>query len=197
MDEVSHFVKNARHHLKQAYPGKRALTIDGTDYAHTVIRLAMKSGEIYALDMTGAQYGWDDCIIPWKVYSDSKVRAICDVMPFGQTRVFCQTRANNMGEQRKLVHHVQQIFAKTVDEAIMWWQKREISTHILLRLPEQEFQEKQRSLVAAVGQLLQHFHAYLESEGVFDRKETLQYGVIDREFTSSALAIIPGRRPPS
>lgn len=197
MDEVSFYIKNAQHHLKQVYPGEGLLKIDGTDYAHTVIRITTKNDETYALDMAGAQYGWDGVIIPWKLYVNMRVREIREVMPFGRTKVFCKTRADSMGEQCKWIHRIKDDFAKNVDDAVTWWQRGHLPTTKLLRLPEQEFQRNRSSLLEMVDRFLELYKTIQESQGGFQVKGGFNHGVYDRKFTSAALGNIPGRGSPS
>lgn len=40
-------------------------SIRNSDYKHVCWRVALKSGETFALDITGAQYGWYDSLCPW------------------------------------------------------------------------------------------------------------------------------------
>ncbi|KAL1296935.1 hypothetical protein AAFC00_004541 [Neodothiora populina] len=37
------------------------------DYRHECWRVTLKSGEIFAVDLTGSQYGWTDPICPWNL----------------------------------------------------------------------------------------------------------------------------------
>lgn len=197
MDEVNFYIKNAQHHLRQVYPGEGLPTIDGTDYAHTIIRITTKNEEAYALDMAGAQYGWDGVITPWKLYVNMRVREIREVMPLGQTKVFCKTRADAMGEQCKWIHQIKDNFAKNMDDAIMWWQRGHLPTTKLLHLPEQEFQKKRASLLETVDDFLQLYKKIQESQGAFEVTGGFIHGAYDRKFTSAALGIIPGRGSPS
>ena len=179
------------------YPSEWPIGIDAAEYPHTIIRITTKSGETYALDMAGAQYGWDEVIIPWELYVNTRVRAIRNVMPFGETKAFCKTRAENMGEQCTWIHQIQEGFAKNMEDAITGWQSGHIPTTKLLRLPEQEFQRKQSSLLDAVDQSLQLYKMIQESEGRFDVKEGFPHGAHGRKFTSAAHGKIPGKFSPS
>lgn len=179
--------------MRQVYGGEGPPVIDGTDYAHTIIRVTTMNGETYALDMAGAQYGWYEPVTPWQSYNTSRVREIKDVVPFGGTRVFCKTRADNTGGQHKWVHGIKEGFAKSVDEAVEWWQRRNIPSSDLLRLPEHEFQKRRGSLIDTVDEFLQLYKAIQESNGGFTVREGFKHGGYDRKFTSFALGTIPGR----
>lgn len=163
-------MKNAKHELKRVYLNAGAPILDGTDYNHDIIKITTRTGEIYALDMTGAQYGWTECIVPWSHYVKSRVREVKNVVPFGETKVWCLKRAKETGGQYKTVHDIKVLFAQVVDCAVMFWQRANILTTDLFRLPEQEFQKKQASLLDAVEELLQKEKAFQESQGTFESK---------------------------
>ncbi len=163
--------------------------IDGTDYAHNIIRVTLKNGESYALDIAGAQYGWHEPVTPWQLYNTSRVREIKDVAPFGGTRTCYKTGANNMSEQRKWIHSIKEDFAEGVDLALAWWQRVNIMSTDLLRLPEHEFQKRQTSLLGCVDEFMQRYKAFQDSNGGFDITGGFNEG-FDRKFTSSALGTV-------
>ncbi len=47
---------------------------DTTEYGHTLLRVTLKSGESYAFDLTGAQFGYYDTITPWSLYEQSRAK---------------------------------------------------------------------------------------------------------------------------
>ena len=185
IEEVSHVVKNAEHDLLRVYSNEGNLNIDATDYRHKIIKIVTKTGEIYALDMTGAQYGWTECILPWKIYVESRVRELKDAVPFGGTKVWGNMMAKETGGQYQRVHNIRVFFAQVVDAAVMLWQRGNILTTDLFRLPEQDFQKKEASLLDAVEELLQMEKAFQESQGSFQCKGRLTGG-FEKEFTSVA-----------
>ena len=191
MDEVTHFTKNVKHYLKRVYSGQGPLMIDGTDYAHTVIRITMKNGEVYAFDMTGAQYGWDECITPWNLYSNSRIRELMEIVPFGETKVRYKMKANNTGGQSKWIRQIKDCFARYVECAMTLWQRDNISMTSLLRLPEAEFQRKQAYLLDAVEDAMQRTKAILESHGGLEVKAGFKPWIPDRKFTSVTPGFIP------
>ena len=179
IDEVSHYIKGAKHHFQRVYPNDALPMIDGTDYAHTVIRITMKNGERYALDTAGAQYGWHESVTPWQLYETSRVRAIRDVLPFGTTKIFSRTRADNMGKQHKWIHGIKEDFAEHVDGAVALWQRDDCSSVDLLCLAEDEFQKKQASLLVCVGVFLQQYKDFQEWRGGFNVNQGFKYEGLD------------------
>ena len=165
------------------YPGEGTIRIDATDYAHTIVRVTMKNGEKYALDISGAQYGWREPVMPWELYTSRRTRAIKEVVPFGGTGVSNKERISGMSEQRKWIQTIKENFAQNGDAAIAWWQSANCSSIDLLRLPGQEFLSKQAKLLDAVELFLQRYKAFQESHGGFEVKGETVYGGYDREFT--------------
>ena len=178
-------MKNAEHNLVRVYPNAGIPAIDGTDYHHDIIKITTRAGEVNALDMTGAQYGWTECIVPWNIYIKSRVREVKKVVPFGETKAWCTKRAKETGGQYQMVHGIKVLFAQVVDGAVMLWQRGHILTTDLLRLPENDFHKKQASLLDAVEELLQKEKVFQESQGIFESKGRFRDG-FDKNFHSAA-----------
>lgn len=182
--------------MKRVYTGEGLPKTDNTDWAHTVIRITTKSEETYAVDMTGAQYGWRESVIPWQQYNNSRMRMIKEVGAFGNTRIYCKTRAKKMGERHEWIHSIRERFAQLVDGAIAGWQKNNISLSDLLRLPEHEFQERQASLLSFIDECLQQYKALQESIGGFTSGIEWKYGDF-RDSIPPDCGLMLGRRLPS
>lgn len=39
------------------------------DNSHYIIRTTLNDGQVFAIDLAGAQYRWDETIVPWKDYT--------------------------------------------------------------------------------------------------------------------------------
>ena len=157
--------------------------MDGTDYTHTILRVTTKNGETYALDMTGAQYGWCEPVISWPLYNASRVRKFEEILTFGATRILHKARAVKSGGQLQWNRDIKEQFAEVVDGAVDRWQKDHISLTELLRLPERDFQKSQASLVDAVADWLQRHKNFQEAQGVFNFTGGFKGGELDRVFT--------------
>ena len=179
-------MKNTQHDLLRVYLNEGNPKIDATDYQHNIFRITTRNGEVYALDMTGAQYGWTECIVPWKIYADSRVREVKNVVSFGGTRVWSNTEAKKMGGQHQWVHSIRMLFAQVVDGAVMLWQRGNMLTTDLFRLPEQDFQKKQASLLDAVEELLQREIAIQDSQRGFELKGGFRDGFDRKRLPDAA-----------
>ena len=192
IEEISHKVKGEKLVMRWLYPTAGAPPeIDSTVYDHSVLRVTMKDGQSYALDLAGAQYGWQESVMTWERYSASRVQKKTSSVPFGETRVFCGIVATSTGGHHEWMHRVSQTFAKTVEEALVSWRTANISLVDLVRLPaESEFQEKQSSLLDTVDKLLQRYRTLQESEGGCEVKvgfKPSNVHYIGSEYNSEAL----------
>ena len=95
-----------------------------------------------------------------------------------------------MSEQRKWIHSIKEDFAEGVDLALAWWQRVNIMSTDLLRLPEHEFQKRQTSLLGCVDEFMQRYKAFQDSYGGFNVAGGFEHEGFDRDFTSSALGTV-------
>ena len=142
----------------------------------------MKNGETYALDMTGAQYGWYEPVTSWPLYNASRVRKCKEDRSFGGIRDYCKSRAVKSGGRLQWNRRIKEQFAETVEGAVAWWQKGHISLTELLRLPEHDFQKSQASLVDVIADLLQRHKNFEEAQGTFKTAGVFEEGAPDRPF---------------
>ena len=73
ISEVTYRVKNPCFRMHRVYVINQKDTLDITDFRHTILKLTLNNGEQHALDLTGAQYGWTETIMPWAPYAKSRV----------------------------------------------------------------------------------------------------------------------------
>ena len=106
------------------------------------------AGEIYALDMTGAQYGWTEPILPWDVFANTRLRTIDHVDSFGWHRPYYKNRCHSSVVGYKGYHDVMEDFGRALDDYIGKWQKKNVSLQALLNLPQDQFQAKREALMA-------------------------------------------------
>jgi hypothetical protein len=48
-------------------------TVDSLPYLHEVLKISLPNGEVWCIDMTGAQYGLARPLFPWRVYQRAYV----------------------------------------------------------------------------------------------------------------------------
>lgn len=57
--------------------------LTSTSYAHAVWRLTTYGGSKWAFDISAAQYGFDDGLLPWFQYEAERVLVVRQVQPYG------------------------------------------------------------------------------------------------------------------
>ncbi|KAK4692435.1 hypothetical protein P7C71_g4767, partial [Lecanoromycetidae sp. Uapishka_2] len=189
VDEISHLTKNTKLRIFQRFISGG---LDGTDYAHTVIRATLKNGEKYIMDMTGAQYRWPETITPWEQYQDVKIASIKQILPFGGTAAFCKKRAEDMAGHRLWVHQVDNSFAEALGQLLNIWQKMNLSLGAMLNLPDSDFRAKRMALLGSVENDLQMFKAYNEQIGQYDIKGEVTWGDAHEAASGREYKIVKG-----
>lgn len=185
VEEVIHFTQNTRIRLVQAY--NTGLTgnpigVDATDYAHRVIRITLMNGEKYIVDLTGAQYGWQEVVTPLEMYQQSKIRLVKEILPFGGTRQFCKERAENTGGMAKWNHRADTAFETALNDLLKSWQQGNMSLSTLLRLPDDQFEKQQAGLLEILEAGMQIYRNYMIETGAMDLKGDIVIGGLDRKF---------------
>lgn len=82
VEEVSIKLKN---HRPIIYFNELGDRVD-TDCEHYILRVTTKGGEMVALDITCAQYGWQNPVMSWEQYQQERVAQVKRVLPFGYAR---------------------------------------------------------------------------------------------------------------
>ena len=125
------------------------------DYTHKLFRNTLKySGEVYALDLSGAQYGYYDPVTPFETYLEDRSRAI--VVPenpyFGRTRDALMKRLPGSIESVILMNHLVYPYLKL--ELSNWEKESRISVHRILRYPQEKFTLERQKLLGRLAGVL-------------------------------------------
>lgn len=185
VDEILYFTQNTRLRLMQAYntgPTSNTRNFDATDYPHSVIRLTLKNGDEYVLDLSSAQYGWQEVLTPYNLYQQSKIRLIKEVLPFGGIRRFCNESAENSGRMAKWQHQADIGFEIALNDLLNQWQQRNMSLTAMLKLPEDQFGRQQAGLLDMLEAGMQKYRDLIIETGALDLEGDIIVGALDRKF---------------
>ena len=149
---------------------------------HSVIRITLKNGDKYILDLTGAQYGWEEIVTPYDMYQQSKIRLIKEILPFGGMRQFCKDRAENTGGMAKWNHRADNAFETALNDLLKSWQQRNKSLSTLLKLPDDQFKKQQAGLLEMLEAGMQTYKNYMIETGAMDLKGDIVIGGLDRKL---------------
>ncbi|KAF2217477.1 hypothetical protein CERZMDRAFT_92122 [Cercospora zeae-maydis SCOH1-5] len=114
--------------------------------AHALYRVETLSGEQYAVDLSGPQYGiLDRPVVPWTEYRDGYVEKVLAIVDFGQH--FAQTSSMQ-------AHEPTFVMARDMDEAIQHWceSKKLKLGDVLMMGGGREFEHAQAEICHAVSE---------------------------------------------
>lgn len=144
--------------------------IDATDRQHAVLKLKLRNGEEYALDMAGAQFGWPEAILPWDAYAASRIRFITETLSFGQARRDVRNAAMSSEPQRKWIQEILEGFRDFLDVTIGDYLAVRIGFNTLLALPNSEFETQKSQFVNLIRERLEAYRNFSEERGIFKVK---------------------------
>ncbi len=76
-------VKNPKRHLKMILPGG---VPNCGPFRHQLLQVTLKCGEMYAFDISAAQHGYYEPVVPWEHYAHHRVKKVRSSAPFGQAQ---------------------------------------------------------------------------------------------------------------
>lgn len=130
------------------------------DLLHQILRIKWRSGEGYAIDITGSQFGSVETVIPWQEYNATQVFKIVETIPDPPARNVCKKTDYSL---KALVHRQMSVINRDMsapdrpanmnevefrcDLMLAWQLDGGISLKQLWRLPEETFLVKQKNLI--------------------------------------------------
>lgn len=145
--------------IREVY--ERGTIWDTTDFQHFILRVTLKNGEAYALDITGAQSGWTEHILPWSFYAQDRIRddAVVNTRLFGYCAGHKKAKYEEWGQIQNYI--LDERFNDKLNTGFQQWSVKNGTTMSNLhRLPDSEFHEKQSEFLTYMQQFLQTFKAY-------------------------------------
>ena len=168
--------------------------LDGTEdwnssYRHSIIKITLKNGEKYALDLSGAQFGHSDPLLPWERYVKTRAEYIEETKPLGsyrkRTKFLWKPKSGGEG-----IVNCDEEIARIVNAAIDEWQKTNGTLRDLLRLQEKQFMAKREAFFGFIEASIEAKRGLLEEAGIrqsnFELKPEVRYDIwsgkpIDKE----------------
>ncbi|KAK4692496.1 hypothetical protein P7C71_g4724, partial [Lecanoromycetidae sp. Uapishka_2] len=120
---------------------------DNTESLHCIIKADLKNGESYAIDVTGAQYGWYDAILPWDLYMESRVDRIESVHYLRKIED-CEQEVIEKAEHFEKTQ--EELFAEVFVTTARMWEKENGAFEAMLKGKEKTFESKQAGLLNAI-----------------------------------------------
>lgn len=138
---------------------------DNTQYRHSMLKVTLRNGEQYALDITGEQYGHHDPIIPWDRYSQTRLEHIEGIRHFGFHRLsrkyLQKPKWNRVG-----IKSLNEEVAEVINATTKTWQTQNISLRDMLNLPQDAFVRRRAELFSFLDLHLEAKKAFLDEAGM-------------------------------
>jgi hypothetical protein len=131
--------------------------------SHSIIKLTLKyGGESYALDLTGAQYGYYDPVTTWPDYLNTRVLSFQSNKPpqcFGQLK---EWHLREVRERNKdmvwAVMHLNSVASKTIMDTILAWEEdQKVTVQEMLRQSLQTYLAIQEDLIGSIAKTVEDF----------------------------------------
>ncbi|KAL9580315.1 MAG: hypothetical protein Q9212_004568 [Teloschistes hypoglaucus] len=137
---------------------------DRTEYPHELFRVVLKTGEMYALDFSGAQHGYFDPVLPWDTYLQSRLggdpRRINAFHSFGNIHALCAKYAQNpelYGITMKVNLALSRATISACEHFAEAKKKRSLGEY--LKLPQAAFLKERDELIDHIIKELRMWHA--------------------------------------
>ena len=142
----------------------RPLGPDNNDYWHEIMQVTLKTGQVFAVDIAGAQHGFHDSAYPWHHYLQTRVQTIGQSLPFGASKTkYCGAEWCEQPGYRGAIKTAHREFARTFDRAVGRWQEEGVQVPEMLRMGEDGFGRTRGGLLAFVAGALQDFKGIFEA----------------------------------
>ena len=144
---------------------------DNRDYGHEILRVKLKNGEEYAVDIAAAQHGYYDPVYPWEWYVQTRILKIKSVLSFGGSKAkYCGAEWCGKPGYKGAVRTALKEFAEIFDKAVGEWEGKGVKVADMLRMNEGAFVKTREELVKFVGCELEEY------KGVFEKGATSKLG---------------------
>jgi hypothetical protein len=136
------------------------IDLDTGGIRHEVLKLTLRSGEQFVVDIACAQYGYSEPVMRWKEYKELRVLfeypgsglcvpkalGVLDVHDYSLERMFFFS--DKMQSGKEIVGSQAMDYLEAINIFMLEWQADEkLSIKALLKLPEPQFQRKKNDLV--------------------------------------------------
>lgn len=112
---------------------------------NSVLRITLKDGSVWVLDVAGAQFGQRKSVMPFADYSRHYIAEIAEVHPFGKVEshiaIFDRHRQN-----ASLITQLDDNWTYQIDE-LAEWEYHNITVHDLLKAKTSDFQRLKQELI--------------------------------------------------
>ena len=120
---------------------------------HLVLQVVLKNGEEYVLNLSGAQYGHTEAVLPWSQFLETKAKEVLKRSPSGRARIKAGHQCHDEGPLG-YVTRAHAYATRAMEQSIDQWEGDNISLHAMLKLPEERFKQRQEDFLVALQKAL-------------------------------------------
>ena len=135
--------------------------------------VSLKSGEVYIVDLSGAQFGYHEPVLAVNNYFEMRAEAMGRVLPFGHQRQDFQEASKKGFTWASAIRAANEIMYEGFNDFVSKWEKLAMRLNTMLKLQDRAFIEKQKSLVLSVKRLMEKYKVYATQEGYCTVEKTL------------------------
>lgn len=133
-----------------------------SEYNHAVIKLTLNNGDQYALDISGAQFGYRTPLVPWNQYFDTRVDSVAQTKYLGdhrrRSKFLVKPDEDGNGGMKTCNEEV----AEVINAAIEKWQKKNIKLKDMLRLQDSAFFSKREEFLRSIEESIEAKRDWIE-----------------------------------
>ena len=137
------------------------------DFTHRILRIELKTGEIFAVDLSGAQYGYRETVMPWISYLQSRLGTSSEdgveLHPLGKTLEITQVASAGPG-LFGIIMRLSYDYAQVVNAAYTEFDQH-CPLEQMFKLPQKEFERKRDQLLSSIAVALKNYNGKGENGG--------------------------------
>lgn len=141
---------------------------DSSKSEHVVFKITINEDENYALDVTGAQFGFYDPVIPWISYQQTRIETLGEIRPLKYLRDSHRLPSQDFSKKkgwdatRKALNRQ---FSKIFGSASKSWQVKNGAFPAMLKLRKETFRKRQGELLDSIDERIVARKKQLEEAG--------------------------------
>lgn len=144
---------------------------------HHVLKVHLKSGCQWAVDMTAAQLGWKEVVLPWSDYYAKRCQKVLTVESFGGRRAYFQTVIDNpevgLAPYRDMANWTRSMgdaFVKIVEDVLA---QNNLSISASLNATQSRWTRVEECIVRSAGEEMKRTATEIDNAWAYYRREAV------------------------
>ncbi|KAL8708428.1 MAG: hypothetical protein Q9220_006718 [cf. Caloplaca sp. 1 TL-2023] len=141
---------------------------DDTPYHHTILHVRTELDSVYAFDITGAQFGWEEVVLPWEDYAVERIEGTPTTEAFGHHKGYQKVNRESTGIDFAFPQAIDETFEIWLMKSVDEWVKVNGPLSQLLKLPDKDFHEQRKKLLESLDHRMKWLKAKFINDGTFN-----------------------------